>query len=350
MLSVTIIGGSGYVGGELTRLVYLHPEVKLKATYSKSQAGKYIHTVHPNLRGILDMTFTDYSPIELATSSDITFFCLPHGQSSKIIPEIAKSNIRIIDLGADFRLKERSAYSKWYGFQHPAPDLLNEFVYGLPELHRKEIATTRKVAVPGCMATSAILSLAPIVREGLDDGRIIVDAKVGSSGSGGKPSLATHFSERYNVVRIYKPTGHRHTAEIIQELSLLQKRNIEVSMSAHSVNMVRGIETTSHVLTSNIPSVKDLWKIYRAFYSGSPFVRIVRDLHGVNKFPDPKFTIGSNFVDVGFDVDQETKRVVAIGALDNLVKGAAGNAVQCMNIMLGMDESEGLKSPPLHPV
>jgi len=350
MLSVAIIGGSGYVGGELTRLIYLHPEVKLKATYSRSHAGKYIHSVHPNLRGILEMTFTGDDPVELASSSDITFLCLPHGQSSKIVPDIARSNTRIIDLGADFRLKEQSAYTKWYGFQHPAPDLLNEFVYGLPELHRKEIATTRKVAVPGCMATSAILSLAPIIKEGLDDGRIIVDAKVGSSGSGGKPSLATHFSERYNVVRIYKPTGHRHTAEIIQELSMLQKRKLEVSMSAHSVNMVRGIETTSHVLTYSLPSVKDVWKIYRTFYSGSTFVRIVRDLHGVNKYPDPKFTIGSNFVDVGFDVDPEAKRVVVIGALDNLVKGAAGNAVQCMNIMLGLDESEGLNSPPIHPV
>lgn len=351
MLNVSIIGGSGYVGGELTRLISLHPSAKLRATYSRSHAGKYVHSVHPNLRGIVDMTFTGEDPVRLAQSSDVTFLSLPHGQSSKLIPEMIKTNTVLIDLGADFRLKDKEAYTRWYNYQHPSPELLKEFVYGLPELHRGEIAKSRRVAVPGCMATSAILSLVPLVREGIaGTGPIIVDAKVGSSGSGGKPSLATHFSERYGVVRIYKPAGHRHTAEIIQELSNIRNSKVDVSMSAHSVNMVRGIETTSHVMSSNIPSLKDIWKAYRSFYADEPFVRLVRDLHGVNKYPDPKFTIGSNFADVGFDTDPEAKRVIAIGALDNLVKGAAGNAVQCMNIMLGLDETEGLKSPPLHPV
>jgi|ADKI01.1.fsa_nt_gi N-acetyl-gamma-glutamyl-phosphate reductase, common form len=343
-----IIGGSGYVGGELLRLLSYHPQIKIGKVYSKSYAGKYIHSVHPNLRSIVDKTFTNENIKDIVEASDITFFALPHGQSSLIIPLLPYGNSKIVDIGADFRLKRPEDYEKWYHFTHPAPNLLEKFVYGLPEIYREQISKSSLVAVPGCIATSAILSLAPIAINELID-MVIVDAKVGSSGSGSKPSPATHFSERYNVVRIYKPAGHRHTAEVIQVLSMLCKKNVKVGMSVHAVNMVRGLETTSHIISKRTLDIKELWRMYRQFYAGEPFIRIIRDKKGKSKYPDPKFTFGSNYADVGFEVDSNSERVLAIGALDNLVKGAAGNAVQCANIMLGLREEEGLLSPPIYP-
>ncbi|MEM0117054.1 MAG: N-acetyl-gamma-glutamyl-phosphate reductase [Conexivisphaerales archaeon] len=344
----SIIGGSGYVGGELLRLLSGHPEMKIGKVYSKTYAGKYIHSVHPNLRGIIEKTFTSEKIKDIVESSDITFFALPHGQSSQIIPELQYKTTKIVDIGADFRLKTAEDYEKWYHYKHPAPQLLKESVYGLPELFKEQIVRSRLVSVPGCTAACAILSLAPLASKGLVE-RMIVDAKVGSSGSGAKPTIATHFSERFNVVRIYKPYGHRHTPEIIQTLSHLSGKRISVGMSVHAVNMVRGLQTTSHVLSDKQPDVKELWRIYRKFYEQAHFVRIVRDAGGKNKFPDPKFTFGSNYADVGFDVDLDSGRILAIGAIDNLVKGAAGNAVQCANIMLRLDEREGITSPPIHP-
>lgn len=351
MVVASIIGGPGYVGGELIRLIQMHPHLKLGYIYSKTHKGKYVHTVHPNLRGIVNLTFTDKSPLEIASSSDVVFLALPHGQSCEIVPKLTRTGCRIVDVGADFRLKNPEDYEYWYHFKHPSPELLREFIYGLPELHFEELKNAKYASVPGCTATCAILSLAPLAKEGfLKDSTVIIDSKVGSSGSGGKPSPATHFSERYNVVRIYRPSGHRHTPEIAQELAALSGGSIRVEMSTHAVNMVRGMETTSHVISERRTTIKELWQVYRRFYQGSRFIRVVRDLQGKNRFPDPKFSIGSNFVDVGFDLDQLTGRIVAIGALDNLVKGAAGNALQCANIMMGLDETEGLLQPPLYPV
>jgi N-acetyl-gamma-glutamyl-phosphate/LysW-gamma-L-alpha-aminoadipyl-6-phosphate reductase len=349
MKEASVIGASGYAGGELLRLLLQHPQLRLRAAYSKSHAGKYIHSVHPNLRGLLDRTFSDEEPVNLASSSDITFFALPHGQSSQLMREVVKTGTRVVDLGADFRLKDQTQYQSWYHFQHPAPELLTEFVYGLPEIHRGQLKGAMLVSSPGCIATSALLSLAPLAREGLLDGKVIVDAKVGSSGSGGRPSAATHYSERYGVIRAYKPSGHRHTAELLQELSAICGKSVSVGMSAHSVNIVRGLLTTSYIFSEAKLTVKDLWRVFRSFYEGSRFVRLVRDLSGVNRLPDPKFSFGSNFADLGFDVDASGERYIVIGALDNLVKGAAGNAIQCANLMLGFDESDGLLSPPIHP-
>jgi len=347
-IQASIIGGSGYVGGELLRLLSYHPQMKISKVYSKNYAGKYVHSVHPNLRSILDKTFTNENIKDIVETSDITFFALPHGQSSLIIPHLPYDNSKIVDIGADFRLKRTEDYERWYHFTHPAPSLLEKSVYGLPEINKEQISKSCLVAVPGCIAACAILSLLPLAINGLID-KVVVDAKVGSSGSGSKPSSATHFSERYNVVRIYKPAGHRHTAEIIQVLSALSGKNINVGISVHAVNMVRGLETTSHVMTERTVDIKDLWRMYRQYYAGKPFVRIIRDIRGKNKYPDPKFTFGSNYADVGFEVDTDSGRILAIGALDNLVKGAAGNAVQCANIMLGLREEEGLLSPPIYP-
>jgi N-acetyl-gamma-glutamyl-phosphate/LysW-gamma-L-alpha-aminoadipyl-6-phosphate reductase len=257
----------------------------------------------------------------------------------------------VVDVSADFRLKNPSDYEKWYGWSHGCPELLEKAVYGLPELHREEIKKAQLVAAPGCMATTGILALAPIVKSGnVEKDRIVVDFKVGSSGAGGKPSLSSHHSEHYSTVRPYKPVGHRHTAELEQELSLVAQDKVVVAMSAHAVNMVRGILGTCHVFTKAPVQLPELWRIYRGFYGQEPFVRLVRDLKGIYRYPDPKTVVGSNYCDVGFEVDGNQNRVVLLSALDNLMKGAAGTAVQDMNLMCGWDEKEGLRDVGLHPV
>ncbi len=351
-VKVSIIGASGYVGGELLRILARHPGVEIVAAHSRQHAGEYLHRVHPNLKGVLDMQFTGEDPVDVASRSDLAFISVPHGTSVKITPKIMELGVRIIDMSADFRLKDPSAYETWYHFKHPYPDLLGKFVYALPELHRDELRGAKYAAAPGCNAAAAILGLAPLARRGLiADERVVVDVKVGSSGAGGKPSLATHFSERFGVVRPYSPAGHRHVAEIEQELRAVSGRSYSIAMSAHAVNMVRGILSTSHVFTDgdNMDQAK-IWRAYREMYSGEPFIRFVRDKKGVFRYPDPKIVIGSNFADVGFELDAHTNRIVVLSAIDNLMKGAAGSAVQAMNLMLGFDERTALDAAPLHPV
>ena len=269
----------------------------------------------------------------------------------KIIPQLAQTGVKIVDLSADFRLKNPEDYNLWYGYTHLHPDLLPKFVYGVPELHYDQIKNSQLVACPGCMAVTAILALAPVVQSGLiENAHIVVDAKIGSSGAGEKPTIATHHAERAGVVRPYKPAGHRHTVEIEQELSLLTGNSVRISLSAHAVGMVRGILCTCHTFLSKSIEIQDLWKMFRKFYSSSPFIRLIRDVKGIHKFPDPKFVIGSNFCDIGFEIDNHAERLVLLSASDNLMKGAAGSAVQCMNIMFSLDETSGLRSPAIHPV
>ncbi len=350
MISVGIIGASGYVGGELLRILLRHPKVDVKVVTSRRYAGEYIHRVHPNLKGLTNLQFSGKSPEEVLDKVDVVFLSLPHGASLKIVPQIMDCGVSIIDMSADFRFKDPERYKLWYGFEHPYPDLLKKFVYGLPELHRDELRSAKYVAVPGCMATAAILSLAPLAKAGLIDEKIIVDAKIGSSGSGGKPSLATHFSERFGVIRVYKPVGHRHTGEIEQELEYVAKKKFKIGMTAHAVNIVRGILTTSHAFMIKETSQTEIWKVYRTMYRNEPFIRFIKSKRGLYRYPDPKIVIGANFADIGFEIDEYMKRIVAIAAIDNLVKGAAGNAVQSMNLMFGFNEKEGLEMPALHPV
>lgn len=347
MISVGVLGASGYAGGELLRLLLQHPEIEVKEITSNQYSGEYVFKAHPNLKGLSNLKFTSDPPDVVASRVDLLFVALPHGSSARITPEVVEQGIRIIDLSADFRLKNPEDYPVWYGWEHPAPDLLGKFSYGLPELHRSEIASSKYVAVPGCLASSSIYSLAPLARAGLTKGPVLVDGKIGSSGSGNKSSQATHFSERYNSVRIYSPAGHRHIAEIEQELSGVSGEKVSATMSAHSVNMVRGILTTSSVFTETQMSEQDLWKVYRSFYKNERFVRYMMDKTGVYRYPDPKLVVGSNFVDLGFAVDPHISRVVAIGAIDNLIKGTAGNAIQSMNIMMGFREEDGLMMAPL---
>lgn len=353
MVRVGILGASGYIGGELLRLLLQHPDAEVTAATSRRHAGEYVFRVHPNLRGVTELKFSPDDASKVVESSDVVFAALPHGESVKAVPRIADAGLRVVDLSADFRLGDKGQYPVWYGYEHPRPDLLEKFVLSVPEINRDQVRGARLVSSPGCMAITAILALAPLFRErsfGVDRDHVVVDAKVGSSGAGGKPSLATHFSERYSVVRPYKPAGHRHSAEVEQVLAAMAGERVKVSMSAHAVNMVRGILVTSHVFTSGPVKALDVWKAYRSMYAGSYFVRLVRDKQGPFKLPDPKLVVGSNFCDVGFEIEERTGRLVALSATDNLVKGAAGNAVQSMNLMLGHDEKEGLTMAPLHPV
>jgi LysW-gamma-L-alpha-aminoadipyl-6-phosphate/LysW-L-glutamyl-5-phosphate reductase len=353
MVRVGVVGASGYAGGELLRILLKHGGVDLTFATSKRNVGEYLFRVHPNLRGMTEMQFVDNDASKMAGLADLVLTALPHGQSVQMVSQLASSGLKVVDLSADFRLRDPADYPLWYGFEHPDPELLSKFVYAIPELNGEAIAKTSLAASPGCMAITSILALAPLFKQrevAIDGNHIVVDAKIASSGSGGKPSLSTHFSERYGVVRPYKPAGHRHTGEIEQQLSWLGGRRVTVSMSAHAINMVRGILSTCHVFYEGDVQNSTVWKMYRGLYSGKPFIRMVKDKKGPYRLPDPKVVIGSNFCDVGFEVDERGHRIVAIAAIDNLIKGAAGNAVQVMNIMLGLDQKQGVYDAPLHPV
>ena len=350
-MKVGVIGASGYVGGELLRLLVVHPDVELSILTSRQNAGEYVHRIHPSLKGFINLTFSPMELDKLVDQCDLIFVSVPHGNALNIVKDLYKTGIKIIDLSADFRLKNEDDYVKWYGWKHPFPDLLAKSVYGIPEIHRKKIKDAQLVSCPGCMAVTSILALKPLVENKLiDTNHIIVDSKIGSSGAGSTDSTGTHHAMRYGVIRPYKPSKHRHTGEIEQELSLMSGNKIKVSMSPHAVNLVRGILTTNHVFLNSPISEIELWKAYRSSYKEEPFIRLIRDKKGLYKFPDPKFVVGSNFCDVGFDMDENTSRIVALSASDNLMKGAAGSAIQNMNIMCGYDETDGLRYTPLTPV
>lgn len=352
-LRVAIVGGSGYTGGELARLLLFHPEVEVTQIASGSQAGHYLHSAHPNLRKLTNIRFCH--PDDL-TSCDVLCLCLPHGASAKAIERYRGLAPRVIDLAADFRLRSAELYSDWYGEEHSAPDLLRATVYGLPELHRAELPEASLVSGTGCMATAAILGLAPLYRAGVvnKDIPLVVDAKVGSSAAGATPGASSHHPDRSGAVRSFQPTGHRHSAELLQELGCVSGADEElkqiVAFSATSVELVRGVLVTAHVFVNADLDERALWRIYREAYQREPFIRLVKERGGVYRYPEPKILAGSNYCDIGFEYDPEQRRVVVIAALDNLMKGAAGNAVQALNSMCGWDETLGLSFPGLHPV
>ena len=350
-MKVGVVGASGYVGGELLRLLVVHPKVEVNMVTSRQKAGEYVHRIHPSLKGFVDLTFSPLDMEKLVNSCDIVFTSVPHGKSNRIVKELYGRGMKIIDLSADFRLKNPKDYVKWYGWEHPFPELLSKSVYGVPELHREDIKKSQLVSCPGCMAVTSLLALKPLIENNLiDTEHIVVDSKIGSSGAGIKANAGTHHAMRYGVIRPYKPAKHRHTGEIEQELGFIAKKTIKVSMSPHAVNIVRGILTTNHTFLRKPMSELELWKVYRNSYRDEPFLRFIRDKKGLYKFPDPKFLIGSNFCDIGFDIDEDNQRLVSLSASDNLMKGAAGSAIQNMNILYGFDETEGLKYTPLTPV
>lgn len=278
---------------------------------------------------------------------DVLFVALPHGEAQSRIEQFAQLAPKVIDLSADFRLRDAKRYERWYGEPHQAVGWLDKFVYGLPELHREEMKSANYISGVGCNATASIFALLPLHRAGLiDEGKpLIVDIKVGSSEGGNTPSLASHHPERSGSVRSFAPTSHRHTAEVNQELGLT---NVHLSITA--VELVRGVLATAHVWLKSGVGEKDLWKAYRALAKDEPFVRIVKDKTGIHRYPDPKILAGTNFVDVGFELEQSTGRCVSIAALDNLMKGAAGSAVQALNVMCGFSESLSLEFAGLHPI
>jgi N-acetyl-gamma-glutamyl-phosphate/LysW-gamma-L-alpha-aminoadipyl-6-phosphate reductase len=349
-MRIGIIGGSGYVGGELLRLLLLHPQAEVTMVTSRQSAGEYVFNVHPNLRGLTQLKFVPQDMAELQKNCDLIFTATPHGGSVNLVPKLLEAGLKVIDMSADFRLKNPVDYETYYGWKHAHPEMLKDAVYGLPELHREEIKNAKLVACAGCEATAAILGLAPIVKAGLiDKDKIVVDLKVGSSGGGSKPSLASHHPERFGGVRPYKVVGHRHIAEVEQELAPLGEP-VKISFTPHAVNMVRGILATIHTFPKQPIVSKDVWKALRGMYGNEPFVRLVKYLKGPYQLPDPKITMGTNFCDVGFEIDEHANRLIMFSAVDNMVKGAAGQGVQCLNIVMGIDETTGLKSTGFHPM
>ena len=345
---ISIIGASGYTGGELLRWTLMHPEMEVSQITSERFAGRAAYKLNPNLRGFTQLTFTPVK--ELKTDIDTIFICTPHKTGAQYVKQFWETGVKIIDLSADFRLHNKDTYAKYYQ-EHPHPDLLQHAVYGLPELHRDEIKKAKLVACPGCLATSIILPLAPLVKNKLIhmDG-IIADSKIGSSAGGAAFDISTHHPERQGSVRSYKPHGHRHTAEIEQELSAISGAPVSVGMTPHGIEMVRGILSTVHVrFTIKLADV-DLWRAYRSFFTGSPFVRLVKDQNTLYRYPEPKPVVGTNFADIGWELDPEKGRIILMSAIDNLVKGSGGQAIQNFNLMNGFDEKLGLWQPGFHPL
>ena len=344
MIRAAILGASGYTGGELLRLLLGHPQVQVVQVTSEHHMGEYVYSLHPNLR---KRTMLKFVSRQLLQPCDVILLALPHGEAQKEIERYAGLASKLVDLSADFRLHDPTFYKKWYGSDHAAPHWLSKFVYGLPELHREEIKTASYISGVGCNATASNMALLPLVRAGLLDlsKPIILDVKVGSSEGGASPNSGSHHPERAGVIRTYAPSGHRHTAEIIQELGL---ENVHLTIT--SVDTIRGALAAAHVFSKPGVTDKDLWRVYRAWANAEPFIRIVKDKSGVYRVPDPKILAGTNYVDVGFELDPETGRIVALAAIDNLMKGASGSAVQAMNLMFGFEETAGLEFSGLHPI
>jgi N-acetyl-gamma-glutamyl-phosphate/LysW-gamma-L-alpha-aminoadipyl-6-phosphate reductase len=341
-LQVSIVGASGYGGGEVVRLLLGHPNVAIHQVTSESNAGNYLHSVHPNLRKVTSLQFTSS---KVLGSCDVLFLALPHGEAQKRIEQFSALAPVIIDLSADFRLKDLAVYERYYGEAHTAPKWVDQFVYGLPELHRDALKSAKFASGVGCNATAATLALLPLVKADLLDTTrpITVDLKVGSSEAGASSSPSSHHPERSGVVRTFAAVGHRHEAEVIQNLG------ITAYLSITSVELIRGAMATAQAFLKPGVEEKAVWKAYRAAYNHEPFVRIVHDKTGLHRHPEPKLLAGTNFADVGWEMEAETGRIVALAAIDNLGKGASGSAVQCMNLMCGFDESAGLGFTGLHP-
>lgn len=335
-----IIGASGYTGGELARLLLGHPGIELTGVTSRSLVGQPLHRVHPNLRGHSELTFI--VPDEVG-ECEVVFLCMPHGEAAPAARSWLERGAIVVDLSADFRLRDPDAYPRWYGADHPAPDLLGRAAYGLPELGRESLRGARLISGVGCNATAMNLALLPLARAGLVR-RVIADIKVGSSEGGAEPNAGSHHPVRSRAVRTYSTGGHRHLAEVEQALGLA-----DIDATITSIEMVRGVLCTAHVEPTDRVEMKDLWRLYRAAYAAEPFVRIVCERGGLHRLPDPRVVAGSNHADVGFAIDERSGRIVALCAIDNLMKGAAGSAVQAMNVALGLPESAGLGFPGIFP-
>lgn len=345
-LRVGIVGASGYTGGELLRLLLDHPGVHVTLATSEQHAGKPLHQVHPHLRGRSDLRFVGR---EALIPCDVLFLAMPHGEAQQRIEHYASLAPTLIDLSADFRLADPAEYAAAYGNEHAAPAWLGRFVYGLPELHRDALRGARYASGVGCNATATLLAVWAVACGGLlaADQPLIADLKVGSSEAGHTPGPASHHPARSGVVRPFKLVGHRHEAEVRQALRPLG--SFDVRLSVTSVELVRGVAAAVHVTLPAGLAERDLWACYRAAWRDEPFVRIVHDQAGVHRHPEPRLLAGTNYADVGWEYDPRTGRAVLLCALDNLGKGAAGTAVQCMNLMCGFDETTALTFGGIYP-
>jgi N-acetyl-gamma-glutamyl-phosphate reductase len=342
---VAIIGASGYAGLELVRLLARHPGCDLVALTSLEYPGLSFDQVFPALAGMVQLPFSDAGPAEIGAQAEVVFTAVPHQAAMGMIPAFLEQGCKVVDLSADFRFQDAAIYEKWYQ-PHTATALLAETVYGLPELHREEVRRTRLVGNPGCYPTCVILGLAPLAQAGLlRVDSVIADCKSGVSGAGRQPLLGITFCEVNDGFRAYKVLEHRHTPEMEQELSKLAGTPVKVTFTPHLVPMSRGILGTLYATLTESRSEEELRDLYQRFYQGHPFVR----LHPPGRLPDTRDVRGANFCDLALRVDPESRRVIVLSVIDNLTKGAAGQAVQNFNLMLGFPETMGLDVPPFVP-
>ncbi len=345
MIRVGIVGASGYTGAELARLISRHPQAELTVATSRQHAGRQLAEVYPHLRGVCDLVCEDVVVGDLAGRADLFFTAVPHQTAMAIVPDLLAAGAKVVDLSADFRIHDPAVYEAWYQ-PHSAADLLSEAVYGLPEIHRREIAAARLVANPGCYPTSIIVGLAPLLQNGLiDPGSIVADSKSGTSGAGRAAQVGTLFCEVADGFRAYKVGDHRHTPEIEQELAKLCGSSLNISFTPHLVPMARGILSTIYAGLSKSVSEQDIRSVYEERYGSETFVRFCP----AGTWPATQYVRGSNYCDVALRVDPRTNRIVVVSVIDNLVKGAAGQAIQNMNIMNGFAEDAGLAVVPLFP-
>ena len=338
MIKVAVLGATGYAGIELVRILSSHPDVELKILGSHSFDGQPISEVYGNFAHVLDMDCEELD-IDRVAECDVAFTALPHGTSKDVIPSLVEKGLKVIDLSGDFRYDDIEVYEKWYGQKHSSPELLKESVYGLCELYRDKVKSARLIGNPGCYTTCSILGTYPILKSGLGNSKnIIVDAKSGVTGAGRGLGLGYHFCECTENTKAYKIATHRHTSEIEQELSKAAGEEVMISFTPHLIPQKRGILATIYVNLNKPCTTEELVDIYKEFYKDEYFVRI----KDVGKLPETKHVAGSNFVDIGMVVDERLNRAVIVSAIDNIYKGAAGQAVQNMNLMFGLDEKTGI--------
>lgn len=346
MIKIAIAGATGYTGSELLRILYDHPEASVIRITSERSAGSHLTEIFPEFRDLYDLTFEPLRGDSFLQDVDLAFLALPHGESMKVVPKITNDSVRIIDLSADFRLHRRDLYPQWYHREHSAPDLLDDWVYGLPELHREKIRDARYIANPGCYPTSALLGISPLIQKGrIDLQGMIFDAKSGVTGAGRSPKAHLHFPEANEALMAYRIGEHQHTPEIEQEIAQQGGEKVTISFTPHLIPMNRGVYNTIYATLLQQVSTQDLLEIYKTFYKSEPFVRILP----AGSIPNTKQVRGTNYCDIGLKVDPRTGRVIIASAIDNLIKGAAGQAVQNMNLMMGIEETTGLRFAALNP-
>lgn len=345
MMNVAIVGASGYTGVELARLLVSHPEVTVSCLTSRQHTGTPFSEVFPSMRNHLDLVCDPVDLELICSKADLIFTALPHKTAMEVVPQLLDAGKKVIDLSADYRLKDAETYAEWYE-PHTSPDLLVEAVYGLPELYRTEIADARLIANPGCYPTSAALALAPLLKQALIDvDTLIIDSKSGVSGAGRAAKEGSLYCEVNESFKAYGVATHRHTPEIEQTLSLLSGQPVTVSFTPHLLPVNRGILTTCYATMTQASSTEYIVSKFKEFYVDEPFIRVLP----AGKLPDVGFVRGSNYCDIGVVCDERTGRVIVVSAIDNLVKGAAGQAVQNMNILIGLDETTGLNQVGLFP-